>query len=302
MIPFMAGVILTLLIGMPIAWLLHRRSQPHRCAAAETLRLDEDLGRLTGELAHEIKNPLSTIKVNLALTREALEDVDFAEPQPMLFQKGSSALAGAVRKITIVQKEADRLEQILDGFLRYIHRPDLQLASVNLNELVSDMIDFYSPQAYSHKLMMRQSLTNEALICRVDAGALKQVLLNLFINAQQATNPGGDLMIRTARRGGAAVIQVSDTGKGIPPERLPLIFQPHSSSRRDGMGLGLATARKIVEAHHGTISVHSELGKGTCFTIEIPLESPNPEESVNSRSRAESRNDKEPVKSGEEAV
>jgi signal transduction histidine kinase len=272
MIPFIAGVILTLLIGTPMAWLLHRRSQNRRSAAAETPRLDEDLGRLTGELAHEIKNPLSTIKVNLALTREALEDVDFSEPPPALLQKGPPALAGAVRKITIVQKEADRLEQILDGFLRYIHRPDLQLASVNLNELVSDMIDFYSPQAYSHKLMMRQSLTNEALVCRVDAGALKQVLLNLFINAQQATDPGGDLMIRTTRRDRTAVIQVSDTGKGIPPERLPVIFRPHSSSRRDGMGLGLATAKKIIDAHHGAISVHSEVGKGTCFTIEIPLE------------------------------
>jgi signal transduction histidine kinase len=302
MIPFMAGVILTLVIGIPTGWLFHRRSQGRRCVAAETPRLDEDLGRLTGELAHEIKNPLSTIKVNLALTREALEDVDFSEPPAALLQKGPSALAGATRKITIVQKETDRLEQILDGFLRYIHKPDLQLASINLNELVSDMIDFYTPQAYSHKLMMRQSLTSEALVCRVDAGALKQVLLNLFINAQQATDPGGDLMIRTIKRGDTAVIQVCDTGKGIPPERLPVIFQPHSSSRRDGMGLGLATARKIVQAHHGAISVHSEVGKGTCFTIEISLETPAPQEPVKSGPPIEDRNDREPAKSGRGAV
>jgi signal transduction histidine kinase len=277
MMSFMAGVILTLLIGAPSVLLWHRRSQHRRCAAAQAPSPDEDLGRLTGELAHEIKNPLSTIKVNLTVTREALEDVDFSEPPSVLLQKGPSALAGAVRKITIIQKETDRLEQILDGFLRYIHKPELQLASVDLNELVSDMVDFYTPQAYSHNLMMRQSLASEALICRVDAGALKQVLLNLFINAQQATDSGGDLMIRTTRRDRRAVIQVSDTGKGIPPERLPLIFRPHSSSRRDGMGLGLATAKKIVQAHHGTIAVHSEVGKGTCFTIEIPLESSGPE-------------------------
>ena len=295
MIPFMAGVILTLLVGAPIAAVLYRRSQRRRCAVAETTGPDEELGRLTGELAHEIKNPLSTIKVNLTLTREALEDIDFSEPQAVMLQKGPPALAGAVRKITIIQKEMDRLEQILDGFLLYIRRPDLQLASVDLNELVSDMIDFYSPQAYSHNLTMRHSLANEALVCRVDAGALKQVLLNLFINAQQATNPGGDLMIRTVRRGGRAVLQVSDTGRGIPPERLPLIFRPYSSSRRDGMGLGLATAKKIVEAHHGTISIHSEVGKGTCFTIEIPIENPDlgtPEElgDRTSEERAKGRN------------
>ncbi len=280
MISFMAGVILTLVIGVPIGWRWYQRAPRGRGPTVETPRFDEDLGRLTGELAHEIKNPLSTIKVNLALTREALEDVDFSAPPSALLQKGPSALAGAVRKITIVQKETDRLEQILDGFLRYIHKPELQLASVNLNELVSDMIDFYTPQAYSHKLMMRQSLAQEALICRVDPGAMKQVLLNLFINAQQASESGGDLMIRTTRRGRAAVVQVSDTGKGIEPERLPMIFQAHSSSRREGMGLGLATAKKIVEAHHGTISVVSEVGKGTAFTIEIPLESPEPREPV----------------------
>jgi two-component system, NtrC family, sensor histidine kinase HydH len=303
MIPFMAGVILTLLIGTPIVWWLHRRSRQPDRPVAETPGPEEDLGWLRGELAHEIKNPLSTIKVNLALTRESLEDVDFSEPQQLLQQKGPSILAGAVRKITVVQKETDRLEQILDGVLRYLHKPELQLASVNLNELVSDMIDFYTPQAYSHKLMMRQGLTNEALVCRVDAGALKQVLLNLFINAQQATNDaGGDLMIRTTRQGRCAVIQVSDTGKGIEPERLPVIFRPHSSSRRDGMGLGLATAKKIVEAHHGRISVISEVGKGTCFTIEIPLESPASGESIQSKPQADRRPDRESVKSGGEGV
>jgi two-component system, NtrC family, sensor histidine kinase HydH len=276
MISFMAGVILALLIGTPVVWILHRRSLQARPPAAEAREPQEDLGWLRGELAHEIKNPLSTIKVNLALTREALEDVDFSEPQQMLQQKGPSTLAGAVRKITIVQKETDRLEQILDGVLRYLHKPDLQLASINLNELVGDMIDFYTPQAYGHKLMMRQSLTTEALVCRVDAGALKQVLLNLFINAQQATEPGGDLMIRTMRQGRSAVIQVSDTGKGIAAERLPTIFRPNSSSRRDGMGLGLATAKKIIDAHQGRVSVISEVGKGTCFTIELPLEDSDP--------------------------
>jgi len=95
--------------------------------------------------------------------------------------------------------------------------------------------------------------------------------LNLFINAQQAMDQGGELLIRTVRRPDAAVLQISDTGKGIPPDKLPTIFRPYSSSRSGGTGLGLATARKIIEAHHGTISVHSELGKGTSFTIELPL-------------------------------
>jgi two-component system, NtrC family, sensor histidine kinase HydH len=231
----------------------------------------EELPRLTGELAHEIRNPLSTIKVNLQLAREALDDVDLTEPSRVLWDPCRHRLAAARRKIAIVQKETDRLEQILDGFLKYVRRPDLQFATVDLNELVSDVVDFYCPQAYSHALTVRQSFHDQALVCRADPGALKQVLLNLFINAQQALNKGGELMIRTARQAERAIIQVSDTGRGIPPERLPTIFQPYGSSRAGGTGLGLATAKKIVEAHGGMISVHSEVGKGTSFTIELPL-------------------------------
>jgi len=248
---------------------------------------DDELTRLTGELAHEIKNPLSTIKVNLQLAREALDGVDLADPGRVPWDQNRHHLAGAARKIAIVQKETDRLEQILESFLKYVRSPSLQLATVDLNELVSDMVDFYSPQAYSHALTVRQSFNNEPLVCRADAGALKQVLLNLFINSQQAmeglaarspgaevAGPGGELMVRTVRRGGHAVVQVSDTGKGIPPERLPAIFQPYASGRPGGTGLGLATARKIIEAHRGTIRVHSEVGKGTAFTIELPLADP----------------------------
>jgi two-component system sensor histidine kinase HydH len=237
----------------------------------ETVDPDEELTRLTGELAHEIKNPLSTIKVNLKLAEEALQDVDLSDPGRVLWDQCRHKLAGASRKIGIVQKETDRLEQILDGFLRYVRHPDLQWETVDLNELVGDMVDFYSPQAYSHSLTVRQGLLNAPLVCRVDAGALKQVLLNLFINAQQAMDAGGELMIHTARRGQYAVIQVNDTGRGIPPERLPTLFRPYQSSRSGGMGLGLATAKKIIEAHQGRIGVHSEPGKGTSFTIELPL-------------------------------
>lgn len=277
-------LVVGLVMGAGIVGLLSRRDLGRRRDRSQAADPDEELTRLTSELAHEIKNPLSTVKVNLQLAREALDDVDLTEPGRVLWDQCRHNLAGASRKIAVVQKETDRLEQILDSFLKYVRRPDLQLATVDLNELVSDMVDFYSPQAYSHALTVRQGLCDEPLMCRADPGALKQVLLNLFINSQQALEgpptrdsalgtpgQGGELIVRTVRRAGRAVIQVSDTGKGIPPERLPTIFQPYRSGRSGGTGLGLATAKKIIEAHEGTISVHSEVGKGTSFTIELPL-------------------------------
>jgi two-component system sensor histidine kinase HydH len=250
-------------------WGRTRRSKPTDQPGTADFR--EDLARLTGELAHEIRNPLSTVKVNLKLAQESLDDIDLTEPQRVLWDQCRHNLASASRKITIIQKETDRLEQILDGFLRYVRQPDLQFDTVDVNELVSDVVDFYSPQAYSHALTVRQSFSAERLPCRVDSGALKQVLLNLFLNAQQAMDKGGELMIRTTQRNRFAVIQVNDTGRGIPPEKLATIFRPYCSLRAGGTGLGLATARKIVEAHQGTIAVHSELGRGTSFTIELPL-------------------------------
>jgi len=269
---FICGALFACLFLIPVVVLLLRRKlMPVRRGGGAATEADAELGRLTGELAHEIKNPLSTIKVNLKLTREALDEVGSLESRKSLSDRGQNQLANAARKISIVQKEADRLEQILDGFLGCVRRPDLQLATVDLNELVGDMIDFYSPQARSHALTVRQSLVKKPLIGRVDPVAVKQVLLNLFINAQQAQQGDGELMIRTTGRSGRAFIQVSDTGKGIPPESLEDIFRPFYSSRPGGSGLGLATAKKIIEAHKGTIAVHSEPGKGTSFTIELPL-------------------------------
>ncbi len=222
----------------------------------------EELSKLTGELAHEIKNPLSTIKVNLELAAEELKGQ----------AKNDQTAARALKKITVVQKETDRLEQILDGFLRYVSRPELQLARVDINELLSDMVDFYSPQAYSRSITIRQGLSSEPLVCKVDASMLKQVVLNLFINAQQAMNSGGELMIRTSRQEGSAVIQISDTGRGIATDKLSDLFKPYCSFRPSGTGLGLATAKRIIEAHNGTIAVDSEPGKGTLFTIKLPLQ------------------------------
>ena len=221
----------------------------------------EELSKLTGGLAHEIKNPLSTVKININLAREELEDAD----------TNDAVLKRAIRKLAVVQKETDRVEQILDSFLRYVDRTELQLASIDINELVSDMIDFYTPQAHSHSITIHQGLHNEPLVCKIDSDMLKQVILNLFINAQQAMSSGGDLMIRTDRQEKDALIQISDTGAGISPDKLPHIFEAYYSSRPQGSGLGLPTVKKIIEAHKGSISVNSEQGKGTSFEIRLSL-------------------------------
>jgi signal transduction histidine kinase len=269
---FICGFVVALLAVVPVvALILHKKklSQNQRNKNGHLL---EELSKLTGELAHEIKNPLSTIKVNLKLVSEELDDSVSAEFSKTGTEKDNRRLTRALRKIAVIQKETDRLEQILDGFLRYVDRTELQLATADINELIGDMVDFYSPQAHSHSITIRQGLHKKPLICKVDTDMLKQVVLNLFINAQQAMSEGGELMIRTDRQQNDAIIQINDTGSGIAPDRLPHIFDAYYSSRPRGSGLGLPTAKKIVEAHSGTIKVDSEPGKGTSFTIRLPIQ------------------------------
>lgn len=267
---FIYGFIIALLAVVPIsALLLRKKFSSIRKNKNEHTEQFEQLSKLTGQLAHEIKNPLSTIKVNLKLISEDLGESAVSETET---EQNNRRFNRAKRKIEIIRKETDRLEQILDGFLRYFDRTELQLASADINELISDMVDFYSPQAHSHSITIRHSAYDKPLICRIDTDMLKQVILNLFINAQQAIGEGGDLMIKTDRQENDAVIRISDTGSGIAPEKLKHIFQAYYSSRPHGSGLGLPTAKKIVEAHKGTIKVDSEPGKGTSFTIKLPLQ------------------------------
>ena len=228
----------------------------------------ESLSKLTGELAHEIKNPLSTLKINVHLVQEQLQK-NTSDPN----------IQRALRKLDIIQKEANRLQNILDAFLQYIGKPELQLGYTDLNEVLSDLIDFYSPQAQIHGITLRFTLYGQPLTVQADADKVKQVLLNMFINAQQAMPDGGDLMVQTDKVSGCARIRISDTGLGIAPDKQSRIFEPTFSTRSHGSGLGLATARKIIESHNGTVSVESEPGKGTAFTISLPLRADTQESS-----------------------
>lgn len=268
---FLAGVIFALLTVVPgVVFFLHKMASKNRSRAESAFRKSSEQAlSLIGELAHEIKNPLSTIKINLKLTAEQLSDLHRSCGD--VSQAGSEhGFARASRKIAVIDKEAGRLEQILNSFLRFADKTEPQLKQVDINELISDMIDFYSAQGHSHSITVRHSLAAEPLVCKVDPDMLKQAILNLFINAQQAMIGGGELMIRTEKAGKDAVIFISDTGCGIEADKLGHIFDAYYSSRPDGNGLGLPTAKKIIEAHNGSVTVDSEPGKGTLFTIKLP--------------------------------
>jgi signal transduction histidine kinase len=217
------------------------------------------LGRLAGGLAHEIKNPLSTISMNLQLMRE-----DWADPRTDRERR-------ALRKIDVLTREVKRLESILDDFLRYAGGGKLERRPHSLNEVVEDVLEFLAPRFAESKVELRASLGEGLPTVDIDRDAMKQVMINLILNALQAMSNGGELLVRTSRaKSGGVELEITDTGEGIPADLMDQIWQVYYSRRKTGTGMGLPTARRIVEEHDGTISVFSEVGQGTRFTIRLP--------------------------------
>ncbi|MCC5829771.1 MAG: hypothetical protein JJU36_10035 [Phycisphaeraceae bacterium] len=292
------GLLLVLIAVVAAAiWLTARRVQRQE----ERRRSDEriaDLTAMTGGLAHEIKNPLSTVNLNLQLLQEDLRDLHRNLEPGDEDWRTTDRLDRIQRRVASLGREAGRLRSILEDFLSFAGRIKLSIQSTDLNELISELGDFFAPQAELSGLHLRLQLAARPPDAQIDPDLIKQAVLNLMINAVRATEQarkagkphgGGDeLIIRTERKGIAPqsgrrkqsaeeqlLIHVIDTGPGIAPDVLGSIFQPYYSTLKGGTGLGLPIARRIVEEHGGRLEVFSELGRGSDFTIVLPAISPH---------------------------
>jgi signal transduction histidine kinase len=225
-----------------------------------------ELGAMTAGLAHEIKNPLSTIGLNTQLLAESIRDSEIDPDEK----------ARLVRRTATVEREIDRLRSILTDFLEFAGGMHVDLRAQDINPIVDELVEFFMPQAEQAGVRVRSTLAPHPLIAQVDPVPFKQALLNLMINAVQAMKQTpGELLIRTERTLDAdnqahVAIHVMDTGPGIDTATRERIFQPYFTTKSGGSGLGLPMARRLIEAHQGRIDLHSELGRGSDFTIIIP--------------------------------
>ncbi len=216
------------------------------------------LGELAGGLAHELKNPLSTVKLNLQLLQEDLS--------------GKPGLETSRARTATLRKEVDRLAETIDDFLRFAGRLELHLVPTHINRVVQEMVDFFQPQAHAAGVRLHASLCAENPLLRLDCNLFKQALLNLLLNALQAMPGGGDLIIRTHLNRVNVFVDISDTGVGISPQVMPHLFEAYFTTKKGGTGLGLATTRRIIEEHQGHVLVTSEPGRGTNFRLELPVD------------------------------
>jgi len=281
-----------LLVAIPFFLIAVRRATRRVRRLEQRARSSDrlaELGMLTGGLAHEIKNPLSTVGLNVQLLQEDLDTIaqQVASDRPVHEQIGRTR-----RRFEALTRETHRLRDILADFLRFAGRVNLHRVPTQLNDLINELVDFFGPQAQADDIYLRTQLTPQAPIVSVDVDLLKQALLNILINATQAmaharkeNQPSGgsdELIIRTqsVREGIHHVVRmhVTDTGPGIDPGKLQKIFHPYYSAKKGGTGLGLAIARRIVEEHGGSLHVHSELGRGSDFIVSIPVNQEGVEE------------------------
>lgn len=216
------------------------------------------IAQLAGRLAHEVKNPLSTIGLNIELLLEEFGQSDSPRDRR------------TVQKLQTVQQECQRLADLLDDFLSFAKPTRLRLEPHDLNQVVQRTLEFFSPKCRAAGIETVRYLDPEVPSVLLDREKFEAALLNLLLNAQQAMPEGGQLVVRTRPTLRGVALDLIDTGVGIEEHALPRIFEPFYTTKREGSGLGLPTVAKIIEAHQGTIDVQSRVGVGTQVTIELP--------------------------------
>ena len=218
-----------------------------------------ELAELAGGFIHEIKNRVGTLSLNLQLLAE-----DFEVPE-------SPRERRALDRVNRLHDECQKLVDLASDFLRFARVHELHTQTTTLDEAVTRLLDFLAPTARQRGIEIKWFTTADLPPVNLDLDLFEQCLLNLMLNAEQAMPDGGTLTLVGSRDGDSVCLDVIDTGCGIPAELLPKIFSPFHPTKANGHGLGLATTRKIVHAHGGAIDVQSEPGRGTKFSIRLPV-------------------------------
>ncbi|HYC78532.1 MAG TPA: ATP-binding protein [Planctomycetota bacterium] len=214
---------------------------------------------LAAGLAHEIRNPLSTINITLQLLREELAERPGAREN------------GSLKRVDVVLGELRRLERIVGDFLRLAREPSAERRRCDLNVLVEDAVNVMAADFRKARVAVTLQLDRSLPPTDVDDSLLRQAVLNLLRNAAQAMEGGGTLTVQTRRDRGRFTLEVIDTGPGMPPEVRDRVFDLFFSTKPGGVGIGLPLVRQFVELHGGTVRCESEPGHGTRFTLELPL-------------------------------
>jgi len=223
------------------------------------------MGQLAAVVAHEINNPLGGISncIKLISTK-----INKPNPKPKDFKD-------SIKYLRTSEQELNRCIRIIRNFLTFSRRPNLNPVLTNINSIILELIALIEPQAKVQNIMISIELKSDLPQLMVDAQQLHQALMNIILNSLEAMPQGGKLKVRSGydQRDETIKIEITDTGYGIPEENLPYLFEPFFSSKPEGKGtgLGLSIVYEVIDEHNGSIELESEVGKGTTFTVKLPI-------------------------------
>jgi len=212
------------------------------------------IGQLAAGVAHEINNPLGTILIYSHLLQKSLEPADPRRED-----------------IALVISEANRAKEIVQGLLSFAREKKLRASEINVNDILDEVLSLVVNQSLFHNIKIKKIFDQDLQAIIADETQLKQVFLNIILNAAQAMEGNGKLTITTVSDKKQVKVKIADTGPGIPPEVMGKLFSPFFTTKEKGTGLGLAISYGIVERHHGKIDVETDLGKGSTFIITLPV-------------------------------
>jgi signal transduction histidine kinase len=240
------------------------------------------LGRLTAGIAHEVKNPLNAMMIHLELLRTKIRRNAMSRPEPVA--AGGLGLAegrptgraeadanDALQHVAVIESEVRRLDEVVQGFLKFTRPEDLRLQPVQVSDVFDEILPLIEPEARKNEVRVEvQASTSEPRV-NGDAAMLRQAFLNLAINACQAMPNGGTLRMSSgAAPGDRVAVRFEDTGVGIPAEHLSKIFDLYFTTKDHGTGIGLSMVYRIIQLHDGEVEVESTKGRGTTFRVLLP--------------------------------
>jgi signal transduction histidine kinase len=269
--------------------LLVSRNLAHLSRMQSTLAYSRKLvalGRLTAGIAHEVKNPLNAMIIHLELLRTKIRALPVSVPQlepvattatgtlglgPGRVAQLPAPIQGAIEHVSIIESEIRRLDEVVQGFLKFTRPEDLRLQPVKVSALMDEILPIIETEATKHNVKVTVDVPPTVPAVNGDSAMLRQAFLNLAINACQAMPNGGTLRLMSAPSSrGRVEIRVQDSGVGIAPEHLSKIFNLYFTTKERGTGIGLSMVYRIIQMHDGEVEVQSTPGRGTTFRVLLP--------------------------------
>jgi len=212
-------------------------------------------GRVTGGVAHEVKNPINAIVLHLQLLQNKLMQLD----------------PDTRRHMDIIGSEIHRLDRVVQTLVDFMRARELHLMEIDVRRLLEDVALLAGPEAEQHGVQIKRDMTPEPLLIKADLDLMKQALLNVVLNGIQAMPQGGQLTISARRQDNAAVAEIADRGMGIARDVQDKIFELYFTTKKEGNGIGLAQTYQILQWHYGAVEFESTEGEGTTFRFRLPL-------------------------------